>query len=51
MVQPIDLIFCKMTEMIVLIMQIFRLGLCFLFLARSKLSADDVTRIKSGNPI
>ena len=34
-----------------LIVQIFYLGPNFLFLARSIFSADDVTHIKSGNPI
>ena len=54
MVQPIDLIFCKVIEMIeenILIVQIFHLDPNFLFLDRSIFSADDVTRIKSGNPI
>ena len=53
MIQPIDLTFCKMIE---LIEQNFfncadYLGPNFLFLARSIFSADDVTHIKSRNPI
>ena len=56
LVQPIDLIFYKMIEMIeqnILnsIVQIFYLGPDSLFLARSIFSADDVIRIKSGNAI
>ena len=52
-IQPIDLIFCKMIEIIeqnFSIVQIFYLGANSLFLARSIYSADDVTHIKSGNP-
>ena len=54
MVQPIDLIFCKMVEIIeehIFNRADFYLGRNFLFLAKSIFSADDVTRIKSGNPI
>ena len=54
MVQPIDLIFAgwwKLLNRTFLIVQIFYLGPNFLFLAKSIFSADEVTRIKSGNPI
>ena len=54
MVQPVDLIFCKVIEMIaqnIFNRADFYLGPNFLFLARSMFSTDDVTRIKSGNPI
>ena len=53
-VQPIDLIFCKMIEMIeqkIFNCADFYLGPNFLFLARSIFSADGVIHIKSGNPI
>ena len=54
MVQPIDLIFSEVIKMIeqnIFNRADFYLGPNFLFLARSIFSADDVTRIKSGNPI
>ena len=55
MVQPVDLFFCNMMEMIKQNIfnrsGFFYLGPNFLFLARSMFSADDVTRIKFGNPI
>ena len=53
-VQPIDLIFFKIVEIIeqnIFNSADFYLGPNFLFLAKSIFSADDVTRIKSGNPI
>ena len=55
MVQPINLLFCKMTEIIeqnVFNRAEFLLRSKFsFFLARSTFSADDVTHIKSINPI
>ena len=54
MVQPIDLIFCKVIEIIeqnVFKHAYFYSGPNFLLMARSIFSADDVTHIKSGNPI
>ena len=54
MVQSIDLIFCKIVEIIeqnFFNRADFYLGPNFLFLARSIFTADDLTHIKSGNPI
>ena len=54
MFQPIDLISCKMTEIIeqnFSIVQLFIQVLIFFFLARSIFSTDNVTHIKSRNPI
>ena len=55
MVQPIDLLFCKMIEIVEQNFfnhtDFFYLGPEFLFLAKSIFSADDVTHVKSGNPM
>ena len=53
-VQSIDLIFCKMAEIIeqnIFNLADFYSGPNFIFLAKSIFSADNVTPIKSGNPI